>query len=170
MKVPVKILFIRRDNIGDLICTTPTIRAVRQRYPDARIDILVNSYNAEAIRTNPDINEVHIYRKGKHFPEESPLEVFWSNLKVIWRLRRQHYDYAIACGSFTPTLQRFTRMCAAARSVGFVSAETGRASYTDPIPLPPAGEHEVDRVFRLLLPLGVSGDPGPLLLFPDPAE
>ncbi|PJA81644.1 MAG: glycosyl transferase, partial [Nitrospirae bacterium CG_4_9_14_3_um_filter_44_28] len=38
-----RIIFIRRDNIGDLVCTTPAIRAVREKYPDAKIGILVNT-------------------------------------------------------------------------------------------------------------------------------
>lgn len=41
-----KILIIRRDNIGDLICTTPLFEAIRQHYPDAYLAALVNSYNA----------------------------------------------------------------------------------------------------------------------------
>lgn len=57
--MPSKILFIRRDNIGDLICTTPAIHTVRKEYPDAKIGILVNSYNADAIINNPDIDEIY---------------------------------------------------------------------------------------------------------------
>ena len=30
-----KILVIRRDNIGDLVCTTPLISALRRRFPEA---------------------------------------------------------------------------------------------------------------------------------------
>jgi len=40
-----KILLVRNDNVGDLICTTPAIEALRKKYPDAQIDIVVNSYN-----------------------------------------------------------------------------------------------------------------------------
>ena len=31
-----KILVVRKDNIGDLVCTTPLIHALRERYPKAR--------------------------------------------------------------------------------------------------------------------------------------
>ena len=37
------ILIIRRDNIGDLVCTTPLIGALRQSYPRAHIAALVNT-------------------------------------------------------------------------------------------------------------------------------
>ena len=36
-------LVIRRDNIGDLVCTTPLFEALRLRFPSARIDALTNS-------------------------------------------------------------------------------------------------------------------------------
>ncbi len=63
---PKKILIIRRDNIGDLVCTTPAIAALRKHYPDAEIGALVNSYNSEVLRGNPDVNRVFVYHKLKH--------------------------------------------------------------------------------------------------------
>lgn len=61
-----KILLIRNDNIGDLICTTPAIEALRKKYPNNQIDIVVNSYNIQAIENNPFINHVYCYTKTKH--------------------------------------------------------------------------------------------------------
>ncbi|MBM3273219.1 glycosyltransferase family 9 protein, partial [Candidatus Kaiserbacteria bacterium] len=43
---PRRILVIRRDNIGDLICTTPLLAALRKQWPHAWIGVLANSYNA----------------------------------------------------------------------------------------------------------------------------
>ncbi len=48
-----KILLVRNDNIGDLICTTPVVEALRKKYPQSQIDIVVNSYNYCAIVNNP---------------------------------------------------------------------------------------------------------------------
>ena len=61
-----KILVVRRDNIGDLICTTPFFAALRRRHPEAWIGALVNSYNAPVLDRNPDIDEVFAYQKLKH--------------------------------------------------------------------------------------------------------
>ena len=61
-----KILVIRRDNIGDLVCTTPLFAALRQHYPHARIDALVNSYNGPVLAGNPDLDHVYVYSKYKH--------------------------------------------------------------------------------------------------------
>ena len=46
------ILVIRRDNIGDLVCTLPLISALRRHYPNARIEALVNSYNCDVLDGN----------------------------------------------------------------------------------------------------------------------
>ena len=47
------VLVVRRDNIGDLVCTTPLFTALRRRYPDAWIGALVNSYNAAVLDRKP---------------------------------------------------------------------------------------------------------------------
>ncbi|MBI1921528.1 MAG: glycosyltransferase family 9 protein [Geobacter sp.] len=165
-----KILFIRRDNIGDLLCTTPAIRAVRERYPDARIAMLVNSYNADAVRLNPDIDEIHVYQKAKHVPERSRLAVWWENSRVLRAIRREHYDVAIACGAHSPTLERYTARTGARRLVGFAPKGGKAIVYTDPVSDGAMPEHEVARTFRLLGPLGEFGAPGRMYLYPDAGE
>ena len=61
-----KILVIRRDNIGDLVCTTPLISALRLRYPRAHIAALVNTYNRQVLEGHPDLDAVYAYAKAKH--------------------------------------------------------------------------------------------------------
>ena len=68
-----KVLIIRRDNIGDLICTTPLFEAIRRQYPEAYIAALVNSYNAPAIQGNPHLDAIFAYTKGKHADGETVL-------------------------------------------------------------------------------------------------
>ena len=57
-----KILLIRNDNIGDLICTTPAIEALRKHFRNDQIDIVVNSYNECVIKNNQFINKISIYK------------------------------------------------------------------------------------------------------------
>ena len=85
-----RILVIRRDNIGDLVCTTPLLAALRERYPAAHIAALVNSYNAAVLDGNPHVDEVHRYTKLKHrSPGESAAAIVLARLKMMARLRRQ---------------------------------------------------------------------------------
>ena len=58
-----KILLIRNDNIGDLVCSTPAIEALRKKYPKAQIDIVVNSLNVPVVIGNPFLDKVWFYNK-----------------------------------------------------------------------------------------------------------
>jgi ADP-heptose:LPS heptosyltransferase len=167
----VKILFIRRDNIGDLVCTTPAIRAVRGAFPRARIGVLVNTYNADALLGNPDVDDIYTYEKAKHAGGRSFVSTWARNASLIGRIRAERYDWAIGCGSASPRLARYVRMTGAVRRVGFTagSADGWFRTYTDALPEPDDGLHEVERTFRLLAPLGIAGAPPPMRLLPDAA-
>ncbi|GAB5046714.1 glycosyltransferase family 9 protein [Thermodesulfovibrio sp. TK110] len=166
-----KILFIRRDNIGDLICTTPAIHAVRKAYPEAKIGILVNSYNAEALMNNPDIDEVYIYEKAKHVPEKNKFSVWLNNAKILIKIRKERYDVAIACGSYSPRLARYTYMTQARIRIGYLPKNIDKSLfYNIPLKEPEKPIHEVERVFNLLSPLEIDGLPDKLRVFPSTAE
>ncbi|RKU25816.1 hypothetical protein C6499_14390 [Candidatus Poribacteria bacterium] len=53
-----KILLIRLSSLGDIVLTTPAIRAVRAHFPDAYIAMLVAKQSAEILRENPHLNEI----------------------------------------------------------------------------------------------------------------
>lgn len=166
----IKILFIRRDNIGDLICTTPAIHAAREKYPDAKIGVLVNSYNAGVIADNPDINEIYIYEKAKHAAGKGKLSVWLDNFKIFHRIRSERYDVAVACGSYSPTLAKYAFFTGAVRKIGYAPGNTPNFFLNTPVPLPGAAIHETIKVFNLLGPLGIHGEPGKLILATDAME
>ncbi|MFM7460639.1 MAG: glycosyltransferase family 9 protein, partial [Burkholderiales bacterium] len=91
-----RILLVRRENIGDLILTTPLIRLLREQLPDAHIAALVNSYNAPVLEHNADLDEVFVYTKGKH------ADSWWGSVLarlalvgLFCRLRRMRFDDVI---------------------------------------------------------------------------
>ncbi|MCK5427485.1 MAG: glycosyltransferase family 9 protein, partial [Thermodesulfovibrionia bacterium] len=57
-----KILIIRTDRIGDVILSTPAIRAVRQSYPDAEIHLLITQYTKDLVIDNPNLDKLLIYK------------------------------------------------------------------------------------------------------------
>lgn len=52
-----RILVIRLDSIGDVVMTLPSLRALRQAFPGARIDILVQEYIREVFDGCPWIDD-----------------------------------------------------------------------------------------------------------------
>jgi len=164
------ILVIRRDNIGDLVCTTPLIHALREHFPKARVCVLVNSYNRPVVENNPDIDTVYAYMKTKHRePGQSVFSVIWKRLQLMRELRRQRFDYAIIAGAhFLPRALGLARAIKPKHLIGFTEPgkrgveyiDTG-VPYTLPQPL-----HEAQDIFRLLAPLGIHDEPPAMRVFP----
>ncbi len=164
-----KILFIRRDNIGDLVCTTPAIRAVRQKYPEARVCVLVNSYNAAVMTENPDVDEVYVYEKAKHRGKKGRLSVLAANAGLMRRIRAEKFDCAIACSSsYSPRLARYTVLTKARLRIGYAEQDKPSRSYNSPVQAPAGPVHEVEAVMGLLRPIGITGPPPPLSVRPNP--
>src|SRR3989344_3755749 len=165
-----RVLFIRRDNIGDLICTTPAIHALRKNFPAAKIGVLVNSYNADAVAGNPDVDEVYVYEKAKHAEGKNRFLVWLGNLKLLLKIRGERYDVAIGCGSYSPSLARYTFLTGAKNRIGYVRSGDRSISYNIPISEPREPIHEVVATFKLLEPLGIDGEPSRLVLLPSADE
>lgn len=164
-----KILVIRRDNIGDLVCTTPLFAALRQHYPNARIDALVNSYNGPVLAGNPDLDHVYVYSKYKHVAgRQSRIVWLRDRLALLWQLRRQKFDLIIlAKSSFDQHGLRFARQIGGRKILGFAPVNGKSADLDIAVPEGPGEhEHEVELIFRLLPPLGIRTSPGPLKVAP----
>lgn len=132
--------------------------------------MLVNSYNADVIEHNPDIDEIYVYEKAKHAPDKARLSAWWDNFKIFRRIRKERYDVAMACGSYSPTLEKYTFFTGAKLRIGYSKKKAGTFFYNNPVN-PAAGDaHEVIRVFDLASQMGIHGGPGKLILVPDDAE
>ena len=164
-----KILVIRRDNIGDLVCTTPLISALRRRFPRAHIAALVNSYNRQVLDGHPDLDAVYAYAKAKHrSPGQSRTSVYWRKFALMLQLRAQHFDYVLLAASQPgASALRLARWIAPVHIAGYAEA-TGRVD----LALPRATSttmHEVEAVFRLAQLFGIEGAPGKLSMAVDAA-
>ncbi len=147
-----RVLILRRDNIGDLVCTTPLFDALRAQLPRAWLGALVTTYNAGVLAGNPALDEVFVYEKLKH-RSGSLLAHVGSRIGQLARLRRQKFDCVLVPAPSPQSLK-------IARSLKSGRVISAHASV-------PARQHEVERAFDLGRSLGLSGEPGPLRVFPD---
>jgi len=81
-----RILVIRTDRIGDVIFSTPCVRALREDFPESFIGFLTTPYTKDLLLDNPDISEVIIYDRNASL---------WQKLECIKRLRGYKFDLAI---------------------------------------------------------------------------
>lgn len=90
---PRRVLFIRHDGIGDVLMSTPLLRAIVRARPNITIDVLTFPGPADALRGLPFIRTIHVFSPGRRltYPRD-----------VIARVRRERYD-AIVDG----TVRRF---------------------------------------------------------------
>ena len=97
-----KILVLQTAFLGDVILTTPTIRAIKQVFPGAQVDVLAIPQTAIVFKYNPNVNSILIFNKKKVFTK---LIHFW---KIVWQLRKFKYDLAFSIqGSMTSSLLMF---------------------------------------------------------------
>lgn len=90
------ILVIRRDNIGDMVCTTPLLEGLKRAFPEATLTLLVNKVAEDVIKHNPHVDRLYVYKKAKHRGKnETTLGIYWQRLKIIVSLRKTHFDATI---------------------------------------------------------------------------
>ena len=156
-----RLLVVRRDNIGDLVCTTPLFAALRLRFPRSWIGALVNSYNAAVLAGNPDIDQIFVYEKLKH-RRGGVLSNLWTRYRLIANLRERSLDCVVLAGSPRRSLA-LARSLRAKTIVGFGASGAG----LDIALAPNDAGHEVELTFALAGAFGISGPPPPLRVLPD---
>jgi len=166
-----RILVVRKDNIGDVLCTTPALRALRRAFPQAHLAILVAEHCRAAVEWNPDLSEILTYTKAKHRHGLLGLAALCNLMWVIRELRARRFDLAIVMG----------RPCSRSGAWPAYASRAGwRLGYATPAlqPFPfflnlgcdPGAmtSHEVDGCLELLASIGIPGAGRALTLIPDP--
>ena len=144
-----KILLVRLRLIGDVVFTTPAIRALRRHYPDGHLTYIVEEEAAPVVRNNPHIDKV-IVVPSPHTPGR-----LRSDISLIRELRRERYDLAIDFHG-GPRSSIITWLSGAPKRIGYEVA--GRSwMYTTRVPRPRAlrPRHSVVSQWDVLLPLGI---------------
>lgn len=81
------VLLLRFSSIGDLLLTTPLIRALRTRHPGGRITVVTRESMADVMRHNPRIDELITWRHG------TPLTGLIGRLRSVdWSHRLDLHD------------------------------------------------------------------------------
>ncbi len=75
---PKKVCVIQLAKLGDMVCTTPMFRAIKEAYPEARVCVVGNGLNKDLLEGNVDIDEYLVWSEG-----------VWGMAR---ELRRRHID------------------------------------------------------------------------------
>lgn len=63
---PRRILIYKVDHLGDVLMSTPGLRAIRRRFPDAEIKIVVGEWSRAVLENNPNVDEIIVYNSSRY--------------------------------------------------------------------------------------------------------
>jgi len=122
----VNILLIRLRLIGDVVFTTPVLRALRREFPRARLAYLVEREAAAVVKGHPDIDELIVV------PRTRGLARVVDDLRLARRLRAARFDLVIDLHG-GPRSSWLARATGAAQRIGY-DVEGRSWLYTKTVP------------------------------------
>ena len=72
---PSRILIVQLAGVGDMVCTTPMFRAIKLKYPEARLIVLGSGSNKDLLENNSDVDQYIIHQDS-----------FWKQLDQFKKL------------------------------------------------------------------------------------
>ncbi len=81
-----RVLLIRLRLIGDVVLSTPVIRALRRTYPDSTLTYLVERDAAAVVAGNRDLDRIIVVERTRGARR------VLDDVRLAWQLRRDRYD------------------------------------------------------------------------------
>src|SRR3989344_9034729 len=85
----VKIIFFKTGALGDVLLTTPLLREIRQKFPDACIDYWAGNYSKRILEGNKEINNLIGFDESAFYKKK-----LISFLRLLNAIRKEKYDIA----------------------------------------------------------------------------
>lgn len=135
--------------LGDAVLTIPLLKAIKTRYPDAEIHLFVRGGVESIFKGQPEITQVHSFAKrGKQ-------KALTAAIRLGREIGQQGFDLWISAHkSFRSAL--VAGATGIQRRIGYDTPWFNRMAYTETVPRRFDELEEVERLFQLLTPLGIS--------------
>ncbi len=158
METPRRILIIKLGSIGDVVHTLPSLAALKEAFPRAEVDWLVERKCSVILRGNSwlsEIIEVDTQRWRRDWSPATIREI----ARIISNLRAQRYDVALDFQGLWKSAI-FGYLAASSRLIGFDKAslkEPGCRMFYDMRIVPaPEARHVIDICKQLLSAVGIT--------------
>lgn len=147
-----RIVIFRTDRIGDVVLSTPAIRAARKAFPEAYLAIVVSPNTREIVAGNPDLNETIIFDK------ESKHKGIFQTLRFVMWLREKRFDLALILHS-TARVNLLCFLAGIPKRVGYARGKldfllTDRLQYTKRL----GEKHESEYSLDVLRSIGIDAE------------
>ena len=155
------ILVVSSTAIGDTLLSTPAIRAVRERYPQAKIIAHFNAGNAELFENNPHIDGIIPYYGG-----------YRRFLSTVREFRKHNFDLALIFHGNEPQATPMAYLSGAgfiikapiSREYGFLLSNTSNGFEK------PRDHHAIDVRMKTASFIGCSGENREMVLVADEGD
>lgn len=147
-----RIAVLRASRIGDLICATPALRALKAAFPEAELTLITLSMLKDLALRLPFVDR---YAGFPGFPGLA--DQFFEPRKALHffqKMQANAFDLAIQLQGSGVYSNPFTLMLGARRTAGFIRPGDPPGRLDAALPLPQTG-HEIHRVLSLVEFLGV---------------
>ncbi|HXV28025.1 MAG TPA: glycosyltransferase family 9 protein [bacterium] len=151
-----KILAVRLDHIGDVAMTRPSLAALKKKFPEAEIDLLVSAGVKDLFIDQPEIHEVIPFENSwfsSHSSFRGEIAEFNRMRKI---LKAGGYNLGI---DFRGDLRNILLMTFAGIPYRLGYGRTGGSFLLSETVPYPSDEHQVKVNLRLLESLGINGEP-----------
>ena len=121
------ILAINTFGIGDVVFSTPMLRALKKSIPDSRIDFMCNERCQYLMQNNRNIDSIIVFEKDKYREVfgRSKIKFVKEVFKLAKRIRNSKYDLAIDL-SLGYQISLFLRFLGIKKRIGFNYRNRGR--------------------------------------------
>jgi len=137
--------------MGDLILSTPAIRAVRAAYPRGYLALLVQPANRALVEGHPALDEVILFDKEKAHRG-------WKGaMQLAWLLRSRRFDLAVLLHTTTRVVL-LTWLAGIRYRVGFARRLGVLLTHGLPYQKRQGTQHEVDYTLDLVRAVGIPAD------------
>ena len=152
-----RILVIQTAFLGDVVLTTPLVRALKQSLPEVEIAVLTLPFTSEVFENNPQVAETITY--DKRATQKGVIDLF----RLVKEVKRRKFDAALIPHRSVRSAFLAWEADIPLR-VGFTSS-SGYYFLNREVPYW-GDSHEVERVLELLSGLGLEVVKSPPELFP----
>ena len=156
-----KILVIDLAFIGDVILATPVMRALKAKYPSARLTMLTVPLTADVAIMDPYVDDVLVYdKRGRH-------RGIRGMFRIARQLKKQHFDLSV-CMNFAVRGAVVSWLAGIPQRLGYAAQHAGwfltmvQSARRDGI------KHETLNHQEVLRPLGVPEETDALLVLEPP--
>jgi ADP-heptose:LPS heptosyltransferase len=143
------ILFIKLAAIGDSILLIPTLRKLKNSFPDSKLTFICSDINHEIIEKIPYVDKIinfKVYDIIKH-----PINF----LRFLKKLRKTKFDLVIDAGQWERINSIITALVNKNYSIGFKTKGQWKHFVYDAVVDHVKDKHEVENFFDLLQPIGI---------------